>query len=93
MKDTIDLVYLDLGQKLVLQSLIAEARGSNLDDIKERSLIKLGVTKHKNESFGDAWLRHISEINGFQFTKPVHQEIAGAIGDNPKVLQFYFWLI
>ena len=79
---------------LVGQSMVQEAlKPGSLDDLKAKAIAKLGITRHDDETFGQAWLRAMSEENGLAYAVPVDRRLADVLRENISAYRFYFWLI
>ena len=84
--------YLDCNQDLLNDSLLAEAFSQSTVAIKAKSLARLGIVQLPNEKPLAAWLRHLSEINGVDYTEPCHPDLADAILDDMSARRFMFFL-
>jgi hypothetical protein len=85
--NTITLRYLATTEQLALESLLI-----NDDQLKERILARLNITRRDNESASDAWARTMHEENNLPFSKPFHRSIVDAIQDNREAFRFFFVL-
>jgi len=92
----IKLVWFEMTQKEVMDGLDAESFPDTKDrlaELKWKALEKIGITP---KQFGDtplkAWIRHLSEINGLEYTTPCHPDIASAIQWNVGCQRFLWFL-
>jgi hypothetical protein len=89
---TIKLRYLDIDQKLAMDTMLSDAYG-NKTEYKRHWVEKLGIIIQEGESPSNAWLRAMSEENGFEFTLPVDRRLSSAIRNFPTCYRFYFCLL
>ncbi len=93
MPDTIRLQYLDLAEQDLTSGLLLEAFNVEAADaIKHRAIAKLGITPLDGEKPLDAWIRHLSDINGLVYTKPCHTDLCNAILENAAARRL-LWLL
>ena len=85
--------YLNCNQDLLNDSLVAEAFSpESVREIKANCLSRLGIILRPGELPLQSWLRHLSEINGVDYTEPCHPDLADAILDDMSARRFMFSL-
>lgn len=91
--DTIKLRYLKIGQDLLIDTLVTESMNIEAGKrLKEKILNRLGIIRQDNETYLQAWLRHIAEINNIEHTLPCDDRISDAILNDISANHF-MWAI
>jgi hypothetical protein len=86
----VKLRWINCSQDVAVHSLLLGKKDS--EEVRTKVLARLGIVRHAEESFLQAWTRAMCEENGFPVEYPVCAELREAIEWNPEVMRFVFFL-
>ena len=89
--DGITLRWFDV-DKILRDSLLAEAFGHDTQEIKDKVLARLGIARAEGEQSLPAWLRVMAEENGLPVAVPAVPELRRAVESTAGAMRFVFWL-
>lgn len=86
----IKLRWIDVDSQTAIQALLLGDCSS--ENIRERVLANLGITRKEGQSFLAAWTLAMARENGLPETMPAVPALARVVAENPDVMRFAFFL-
>jgi hypothetical protein len=90
--ETIEIEFVPIAPEMLSDALILDAFSPEKGrELKAQVLAKLGLELGDEKPL-DVWHRHLSKLNGLEFTQPIHPALATAILESTEARRMEWFL-